>query len=76
MMGEAKDEVLSTAHNSPEGQLIAESSGNARRAKAYVSLACVNCKKKYLACEIKRSYNRCVQTGKEVSGSGVMFRIG
>ena len=75
VLGESNDEVSSNAHDSPEGQLVAGPPGIARRAKAHVPSACVNCKKKHLACETKRPCNRCVQTGKEVSGSGVMFRI-
>lgn len=72
---ESNDEVSSNAQDSPEAQLVAGPPGIARRAKAHVPSACVNCKKKHLACETKRPCNRCVQTGKEVSGSGVMFRI-
>ena len=74
-LGESNDEISSNAHDSPEGQLVAGPPGIARRAKAHVPSACVNCKKKHLACETKRPCNRCVQTGKEVSGSEVMFRI-
>ena len=70
----SSNEVSSTAHDSPEAQLVAGPPGIARRAKAHVPSACVNCKKKHLACETKRPCNRCVQTGKEVSGIGVMFR--
>ena len=75
VMGEVNDEVSSNAYDSPEGQLMAGAPGIARRAKAHVPSACVNCKKKHLACETKRPCNRCVQTGKEVSGSGVSCRI-
>ena len=75
VMGEVNDEVSSNAYDSPEGQLMAGAPGIARRAKAHVPSACVNCKKKHLACETKRPCNRCVQTGKEVSGSGVNCRI-
>lgn len=75
VLGESNDEISSNAHDSPEGQLVAGPPGIARRAKAHVPSACVNCKKKHLACETKRPCNRCVQTRKEVSGSGVVFRI-
>ena len=64
---ESNDELSSNAQDSPEGQqLVAGPPGIARRAKAHVPSACVNCKKKHLACETKRPCNRCVQTGKEV----------
>ena len=76
VLGESNDEVSSNAHDSPEGQLVAGPPGIARRAKAHVPSACVNCKKKHLACETKRPCSRCVQTGKEVSGNGVIFRAG
>lgn len=75
VLGESNDEISSNAHDSPEGQLVAGPPGIARRAKAHVPSACVNCKKKHLACETKRPCNRCVQTGKEVSGGLVMFQI-
>jgi len=42
------------------------SPGVARRAKAHVPSACVNCKRKHLACETRRPCNRCLQAGKEV----------
>ena len=42
------------------------SPGTARRAKAHVPSACVNCKRKHLACETRRPCNRCLQAGKEV----------
>ena len=63
---ESNDELSSNNQNSPEAQLVAGPPGIARRAKAHVPSACVNCKKKHLACETKRPCNRCVQTGKEV----------
>ena len=65
-VGESNDDLSSNAQDSPEGQLVAGPPGIARRAKAHVPSACVNCKKKHLACETKRPCNRCVQTGKEV----------
>ena len=58
----------SPPQDSPEAhQLAAGVPGVARRAKAHVPSACVNCKRKHLACETKRPCNRCLQTGKEVS---------
>ena len=67
VFGESNDDLSSNAQDSPEGQLVAGPPGIARRAKAHVPSACVNCKKKHLACETKRPCNRCVLTGKEVS---------
>lgn len=61
------DEFSSATHDSPEAQhLAAGPPGIARRAKAHVPSACVNCKRKHLACETRRPCNRCVQSGKEV----------
>lgn len=63
----SNDELSSTTPDSPEAQhLTAGAPGVARRAKAHVPSACVNCKRKHLACETRRPCNRCVQTGKEV----------
>lgn len=65
---EGSAESLSPPQDSPEAhQLAAGVPGVARRAKAHVPSACVNCKRKHLACETKRPCNRCLQTGKEVS---------
>lgn len=65
---EASVESLSPPQDSPEAhQLSAGVPGVARRAKAHVPSACVNCKRKHLACETKRPCNRCLTTGKEVS---------
>ena len=64
--GEWADGLPSNPHDSPEGQLVPGPPGIARRAKAHVPSACVNCKKKHLACETKRPCNRCVLNGKEV----------
>ena len=47
--------------------LTVGSPGVARRAKAHVPSACVNCKRKHLACETRRPCNRCLQAGKEVN---------
>lgn len=61
------DNFSPAAQDAPEAQLVPGPPGIARRAKAHVPSACVNCKKKHLACETKRPCNRCVQNGKEVS---------
>ena len=65
--GASHDEQSSINQDSPELlQLTPGAPGVARRAKAHVPSACVNCKRKHLACETRRPCNRCVQTGKEV----------
>lgn len=65
---EGSADSSSPPQDSPEAhQLSAGVPGVARRAKAHVPSACVNCKRKHLACETKRPCNRCLQTGKEVS---------
>ena len=61
------EELSSNPHDSSEAQLVPGPPGIARRAKAHVPSACVNCKKKHLACETKRPCTRCVHNGKEVS---------
>lgn len=67
-VGESNDDLSANSRESPEAhQLMPGVPGVARRAKAHVPSACVNCKKKHLACETKRPCNRCMQTGKEVS---------
>lgn len=67
------NELSSVTQDSPEAQqLAAGPPGIARRAKAHVPSACVNCKRKHLACETKRPCNRCIQTGKEVSNPTVL----
>jgi len=64
---ESNDDLSTSPKDSPEGQhLTSGAPGVARRAKAHVPSACVNCKRKHLACETKRPCNRCIQTGKEV----------
>ena len=64
---ESHDEVPLNTKISSEGQhLTSGAPGVARRAKAHVPSACVNCKRKHLACETKRPCNRCIQTGKQV----------
>ena len=65
--GEWNDDISSNPQDSPEGQLVPGPPGIARRAKAHVPSACVNCKKKHLACETKRPCNRCITNGKQVS---------
>lgn len=68
LYGESTNGERSTnTHDSSEAQLVPGPPGIARRAKAHVPSACVNCKKKHLACETKRPCNRCTQTGKEVA---------
>ena len=65
---EGSNEDSSSPQNSPEAhQLTSVAPGVARRAKAHVPSACVNCKRKHLACETKRPCNRCLSTGKEVT---------
>lgn len=62
-----RDDPNDDCQDSPEGQsFTAGAPGVARRQKAHVPSACVNCKRKHLACETKRPCNRCLQTGKEV----------
>lgn len=46
----------------------------ARRTKAHVASACVNCKKAHLSCDVQRPCGRCVASGKQVSGSRVRIR--
>ena len=70
VLGESNDETSTNPQESPNThQLVPGAPGVARRAKAHVPSACVNCKKKHLACETKRPCNRCTQTGKEVSSA-------
>lgn len=70
--GDSNDEFSSKSQDSPEAQkLIPGAPGIARRAKAHVPSACVNCKKKHLACETKRPCSRCISTGKEVSATWI-----
>ena len=67
LLGDSNDDLSANSQESPEAhQLMPGVPGVARRAKAHVPSACVNCKKKHLACETKRPCNRCMQTGKEV----------
>ncbi len=56
-----------TIHRTPfVSHLSLPSPRSARRAKAHVPSACVNCKRKHLRCEQRRPCHRCVQAGKEV----------
>jgi hypothetical protein len=52
------------------GTMIAPPPGRstkpARRTKAHVASACVNCKKAHLSCDIQRPCGRCVASGKQV----------
>ena len=41
----------------------------ARKAKAHVASACINCKKKHLRCDAARPCRRCEQSGKEVNAT-------
>lgn len=43
----------------------------ARRTKAHVASACVNCKKAHLSCDVQRPCGRCVSSGKQVSPARV-----
>ena len=64
----ANDDTSSATQESPSSShLTMGSPGVARRAKAHVPSACVNCKRKHLACETRRPCNRCLQAGKEVT---------
>ena len=60
------DLILNSQHSPGTMNLSMGSPGVARRAKAHVPSACVNCKRKHLACETRRPCNRCLQAGKEV----------
>lgn len=48
----------------------------ARRTKAHVASACVNCKKAHLSCDVQRPCGRCVASGKQVSRSRIHIRQG
>lgn len=70
----SNDECSPRRQGSPiPPQSTSESSNIARRAKAHVPSACVNCKRKHLACETRRPCSRCVQAGKEVSDKKTEF---
>ncbi|MCJ1252244.1 hypothetical protein MMC24_000048 [Lignoscripta atroalba] len=64
----SNDDLSANAQDSPGALHFATGSpGVTRRAKAHVPSACVNCKRKHLACETRRPCSRCLQAGKEVS---------
>lgn len=48
----------------------------ARRTKAHVASACVNCKKAHLSCDVQRPCGRCVASGKQVSLCGAKSNSG
>jgi hypothetical protein len=62
----SQQEESETDMSSASAHLGIVSPAVARRAKAHVPSACVNCKRKHLACETRRPCNRCIQAGKEV----------
>ncbi len=69
------DSSSPAAHRTPfASQPSLPSPRSARRAKAHVPSACVNCKRKHLRCEQRRPCHRCVQAGKEVRSPGRMAR--
>lgn len=47
----------------------------ARRTKAHVASACVNCKKAHLSCDVQRPCGRCVASGKQVSAYTFLIYI-
>lgn len=58
-------------HTGPIGQAAIAAAPSrpikpARRTKAHVASACVNCKKAHLSCDIQRPCGRCVASGKQV----------
>ncbi|KAF2189493.1 hypothetical protein K469DRAFT_562197 [Zopfia rhizophila CBS 207.26] len=46
----------------------------ARRTKAHVASACVNCKKAHLSCDVQRPCGRCVASGKQDSCKDVQHK--
>lgn len=46
----------------------------ARRTKAHVASACINCKKAHLSCDIQRPCGRCVSSGKQDSCKDVQHK--
>lgn len=66
-----------TTHRTPfASQASLPSPRSARRAKAHVPSACVNCKRKHLRCEQRRPCHRCVQAGKEVGSQHRLWYSG
>ncbi|KAH7080362.1 hypothetical protein BKA63DRAFT_242366 [Paraphoma chrysanthemicola] len=65
-------QYASSHHAGPMGQQSAiiapppmRPSKPARRTKAHVASACVNCKKAHLSCDVQRPCGRCVASGKQ-----------
>ena len=48
--------------------ITASTSRPARRSKAHVASACINCKRAHLSCDVQRPCSRCVASGKQVGG--------
>lgn len=73
--------VLGAQHAGPQTQPAAmiapppaRATKPARRTKAHVASACVNCKKAHLSCDVQRPCGRCVASGKQVSRSRIRTR--
>ncbi|KAK8156372.1 hypothetical protein BKA80DRAFT_136940 [Phyllosticta citrichinensis] len=49
------------------GQIPLRNQKTARRNKAHVASACVNCKRAHLSCDVQRPCMRCVASGKEAT---------
>lgn len=64
-------QVAPSASQVQQGAIIApqtlRQAKPARRTKAHVASACVNCKKAHLSCDVQRPCGRCVASGKQVS---------
>ena len=58
--------AITTSASEPRYALSPVSPRAARKPKAHVASACINCKKKHLRCDNARPCRRCVQSGKEV----------
>ncbi|XPS75123.1 hypothetical protein M3J09_007233 [Ascochyta lentis] len=52
----------------------ARSTKPARRTKAHVASACVNCKKAHLSCDVQRPCGRCVASGKQDTCKDVLHK--
>lgn len=59
----------------PDAAASAPQPKSARRTKAHVASACINCKKKHLGCDSARPCRRCVASGKAVSPRPQSFVI-
>lgn len=73
--------ILSTHHTGPQAQSAtilapppARSTKPARRTKAHVASACVNCKKAHLSCDVQRPCGRCVASGKQDTCKDVLHK--